>query len=344
MAAVVASGAPLSAKEKKREHLKSFGELLKRRVAVFHALVTINQAVGGLEKGQVLLFSTPDGSGAILNRKLARSMNAKFAHDLLSLKLVLRDAYKGPARPKLPPSSFKGVYVPSYAGPALQYFFKENKEGFGYLDPRNPASGLLMDSLGMVQQGVLLRNTITMLFYTYSHASNLQDARDASFSRADAHMTAAFGGQIAASHYPVADANGKSVNIPMAQAVAEGRIANPMNTFEILTERFRGHVDKKGRPSSFEPARLHNYFTQNIYALNYFSRQAAAATPDIAGIVTSLDAPDVRAAMLQEHDLVSQNAAVWGEILKPERDRRRAEKAAIKKAADKAAKAAGVAK
>lgn len=339
-----------STKDKKRAHQKAFSEALKKHVEIFNALAKLNQAVGKLEKGSVLGFPDEAGNVHTLTRNYIRSANAKFAHELAGMKVFLRDAYKVSKKAKQQPDSFKGVYVPSYAGPALIQFINGNKEGFGYVVPNRPESGYLIEQLRMAQMGVLLRNSITMLFYIYAHASSLQDQRDASYSTTDDHMDQSFGGQFPAVHLPT-DANGRNVNVSMDDAVKQGLIPEALNTYQILVPRFSKSVDKKGRPAPFDPKRLHGYYIQNIYALNYWSRNTAALvsdlanrsaeTPDQPSVVEVLDAPTSREAMLLEHNLIRSTSIAWRAELEPSRAARRAEKAAQKKAEKAAAKARG---
>jgi len=78
---------------------------------------------------------------------------------------------------------------------SLTTFFTLKPENFGFVEPGDASSGLLMDQLELVKQGFMLRNTTTMLFYIYAHYNNLQSPTNAQFTSADDVMMTAFGGE-----------------------------------------------------------------------------------------------------------------------------------------------------
>ena len=335
----------LTAEEKKakdaqyRVEVKQFGEILKGMVQIFNSLVLLNTALGQAGKGAYLAFPNPnpgnEGTMIPFNRKHLRSANAKFGRSILSLKNYLRVSKKK-TRDPVKPESFSGTYTPVYAGDALRTFFTAQPGNFGPLNPQNAAAtgvagAALMDSLPMVRQGYLLRNTSTMLFYIYAHANQLQDAANAQFARSDDVMTQAFGGQIPAAFYSYKGDDGKTVKVPMAQAVASGAIGAPMNTYQVI---------QVSRPD-FNPARFNTYFYQNIAAANYYSKAALGADANLAPAAQALLQADVRAAMLNEHNTVKAVSAEWHDLLEPARKAQRDARKKQQDAAKKALKAAG---
>lgn len=305
---------------------KEFGEILKSFVAIFNSLVLLNTALGQAGKGAFLAFPNPtpgqEGTSIPFNRKHLRSANAKFAKSILLLKNYLRASRKKTRDPVLP-ESFSGTYTPVYAGEALRSLFNP-ANNFGALHPAQGGDPLIA-SLGMATQGYLLRNTSTMLFYIYAHANELQAADNAQFASSDQAMMTAFGGKIPAAFYSYKQ-GGKSVKVPMEQAVAQGLIRAPLNTYDVI---------RVSHPT-FNPARFNTYFYQNIAASNYYSKAALAAEPALAAAAEALAQDDVRQAMLAEHNLVKQVSAEWHDILEPgrkvQRDARKKEQDAIKKA------------
>jgi hypothetical protein len=335
----------LTAEEKKerdaqyRVEVKQFGEILKGMVQVFNALVILNTALGQAGKGAYLAFPNPAAPTTYIpfNRKHLRSANAKFSKNLLLLKNYLRVSKKKSREP-VKPESFSGTYTPVFAGDALRTFFTSAPERFGPLHPvqavqTNQAGDALMTQLQMVSQGYLLRNTSTMLFYIYAHANQLQDPQNAQFARSDDVMNAAFGGQIPAAFYAFKGTDGKSAKMPMAQAVAQGVINGPMNTYQVI---------QVTRPD-FDPNRFNTYFYQNIAAANYYSKAALAADPALAPAAEALARDDVRAAMLAEHNVVKEVSGEWHELLEParkaQRDARKKEQDKVKKQAKAAGRA-----
>lgn len=342
----------LSAAEKRerdeayRVDPKQFTDILKGLVKIFNGLAVLNSALGQAGKGAYLVWDHPTQPGQFLqlNRRQIKSANSKFAAALLDLKNYLRVSRKK-TREQIKPDSFSGTYTPVYAGEALTTFFTRTPGNFGPLNPieaqrTQQAGDSLMDQLVMAKQGYLLRNTITMLFYIYAHAQNIQDPANAQFARSDDVMTEAFGGIIPAAFYSQT-AGKKTLKIPMAEAIQRGFIPAAMNTYQVVQAN---HPD-------FNPARFNTYFFQNIAAANYYSRAALAADPVFAEAAAALQLPDpipnplpaLHQAMLNEHNLVKDVSTQWHDILEPDRkvarDARKRELDAQKRAAGGAARA-----
>lgn len=343
----------LTAEEKRlrddqyRVDVKQFGAVLKNMVQVFNALTLLGAALGHAEKGAYLGFPNPTPGQPYIpfTRKHLRSANAKFAKHILLLKNYLRVSKKK-TRDPIKPESFKGTYTPVYAGPALQAFFTLQPGGFGPLSPRTATAqapgDALMNSLPMVAQGYLLRNTSTMLFYIYTHANQLQAADNAQYSRSDAVMDQAFGGEIPAAFYTYRGADGKSVKLPMAKAVATGLIADSMNTYQVISQLYPpGTRNRKGEDVGFRPERFNTYFYQNIAAANYYSKAALSDQPELAPAAEALQQEDVRQAMLREHTIVKQVSAEWHDLLEPARSEQRIARKKQQDAIKRAQKAQG---
>ena len=345
MAAVATSPRrALTAEEKEardaqfRVDTKTFGLILKRLVKNFNNLTHLNTALGQGGKGSFLTWETqtPEGVRHIpFNRKHLRSANAAFAKDVMALKNYHRVALKR-KRETIKPESFKGTYTPVYAGPALQTFFTAAPGNFGPLHPLTAAqTGVagqaLMDSLPMVQQGYLLRNTNTLLFYIYAHANQLQSEIDSRFARSDDVMNQAFGGQIPAALYAVADADGKQVKFTMDQAVASGYIPAPMNTYQVIAEKRTRDIGR----NDFDPNNFNTYFYQNISSYNYYPK-SILQQPEFKNAADALARADMRQQMLNEFYIVKGVSAEWKAVLEPTR---KAKRDANKKANDARKKA-----
>jgi len=326
--------------------IKGFSEILKQLVQIFNSLVLLNSALslGQAGKGAYLAFPNPnpgqEGTFIPFNRKHLRSANAKFAKTLLALKNYLRVSRRK-ARPAAKPSDFTGTYIPVYASQALLEFFTAAPGNFGPLHPiqatqTGQPGAALMDSLQMVRQGYLLRNTATMLFFIYAHANQLQAEDNAQYSKADQVMMTAFGGQIPAAFYSYMGADGKVVKVPMNQAVSQGLITAPVNTFQAITQLYPpGTRNKKGEDVGFRTDRFNTYYYQNIAAANYYSRTVLAAFPEFAEVAVALRQNDVLQSMLDEHTLVKAVSDEWHQLLEPgrraQRDARKKRQDAIKK-------------
>jgi hypothetical protein len=341
----------LGAEEKKarddqyRVEVKQFGEILKGLVQIFNSLVLLNTALGQAGKGAYLAYPNTAQPGTFIpfNRKHLRSANAKFSKQLLLLKNYLRVSKKK-TRDPVAPNSFSGTYTPVYAGEALQRFFNAAPGNFGPLGPKAAAaSGVagaaLMDSLQMVKQGYLLRNTSTMLFYVYAHANNLQARDNAQYASSDQVMMEAFGGQIPAAFYSYRSGE-KVEKVAMNQAVGK-LIQAPMNTYQVIGALYPpGTRNKKGEDVGFRADRFNTYYFQNMAAANYYSKTALGADAALAPAAQALARDDVRQAMLNEHEVVKAVSAEWHDLLEPGRKVQRDARKKQQDAAKKAAKAA----
>lgn len=346
----------LTAEEKKardaeyKVDVKEFGKVLKNLTHIFNALVILNSALGQAGKGAYLAFPNPQQPGTFIpfNRKHLRSANAKFAKHINLLKNYLRVSKKK-TRDPVRPESLSGTYTPVFAADALRAFFTAAPGNFGPLGPKEAAAtqqpgAALMESLQMASQGYLLRNTSTMLFYIYAHANGLQAEDNAQFARSDDIMMQAFGGQIPAAFLSYRGADGKPVKISMNEAVRQGIVQAPLNTYQAIASLYPvGTTNLKGQDVGFRPERFNTYYYQNIAAANYYSKAALAADPALADAAAALARPDVRQAMLNEHNVVKQVSEEWHDLLEPGRKQQRDARKKIQDANKKAAKAAGLA-
>ena len=217
-------------------------------------------------------------------------------------------------RQPIQPETLQGVYTPVYFGDALMHFVNAQPENFGPIDPVNALATqqprtALMDSLPLIRQGYSLRNSITMLFYIYVYVNQLQNPQNAQLTRSDQVMRAAFDGQIPASFYSYRDENGRSTKITMNQAVTQGLISGPMNTYDVIRQTY----------PDFRSASFNTYYFQNIASLNYYSRANLLADPVLQPAAAFFDDPNIQAAMVREHQTIKDVIARWQEVLEPQR-------------------------
>ncbi|CAH6421699.1 Hypothetical protein HVR_LOCUS1338 [uncultured virus] len=219
---------------------------------------------------------------------------------------------RGPATPE----TFQGLHTPVYAADALYYFLTNNPQGFGTMDPTdNDNTQLLMDNLPMTRQGYMLRNSSNLLFFIYTTYNHLPDPT-AQFVTPDDIMNQAFGGTIPAALYSYRDTDGKINNITMREAIERRLIAAPLNTYDVMDQRDPG----------FDRTQFYTHHLQTLAALNYFSEFKLGAEPTLAPVLEAIRRPDVREAMLREHNIIRQVLQLWQATLEPERRARRAQR------------------
>lgn len=245
---------------------------------------------------------------------------------------------------KKPVSSLAGIYAPviAPAGGALQQFLAQAQF--------RSASGqaALVNEIPNARQGLLLRNTLTLLMYLYMDSNGLTDARNHSFVRSDGLMQQAFGSVPAL--YNQGFANGKKV-----------KVANTANvsTYQILSAVYTGggKVDAKTgqNEKQFNPQLFKTFLFQVIAGLNYIAAKQELTTPagiaalnvaltpaqqqDIAGKAGFVQqalasaANGQRGALVAEHDAVALVSATWKAAKKAqkkaEKDAARAQRQAL---------------
>lgn len=147
------------------------------------------------------------------------------------------------------PEKLAATYTHKYLGEALQYFF--SRAVMNLYDGNNPVN--ILDYCPMLKQGHALSTTSVAVFALYSRINGLMRGR---YVVPDAIMVEAFGGTIPAYYYM--DAARK---IPMEQALSDGLIDTPLNTFQAI----------QIRSPQFNPNSFGFYFYQNMITLNSFN-------------------------------------------------------------------------
>lgn len=358
---------------------KDFSNLLKNLVIIHTNLLKLN--VDFARTGdKAKTFDARDPNTNVVTQLVltykedVKGMNRLFNARIKELGKYFRYSKTKARTTKIPTAEhLTGVHSPVLAGPALQFFFREGAANFGYEQPllaygfsEQVSTGqitvdqyqqvmaqlpALMSRLPYVQTGMLLRNTITMLFYIYAHAAQhptkrdqngqplqgLQDPNNAQLAASDAVMNAAFGGEIPAMFYSRRLVNGKDVDKSL---MSERPIEDQMNTYTNLTILHPADsMDKKRiKNIGFNPNEIHTFYFQSMAAANYVS-------PKVLDAETKAQFADmnVRQSMLDEHNIVARTSKQWKEILEPTRKESRKIRAKNNQAIAKAAKAADAA-
>lgn len=298
-------------------------EELKSMVQVFAAIVRLATALGLAGKGSYLAFPSPtDPTGQThipFKRSDLKSAVADFGKALVSLGARAR-AGKKKERKAVVPESFSGTYIPVYAGESLRaYLNPADPSTFGSSNVNVMGAANLIDLIPQAKAGLLLRNTVTMLFYAHAHAKNLQDAGNAQYIRPDAHFLNSFNGTTPAMFAFGLTAEGKDAKVFMEDYVAAG--GQSLNTFQVIAPRYpAGKVGKKGQDASFNPNLLHTYFFQNIGALNYATAAVLDSRAGYDQVTSALRDAGTKNSMLAEHNLVKAAADAWAAKLKPMQD------------------------
>lgn len=165
---------------------------------------------------------------------------------------------------------------------------------------------LLLDSLQVAQQGYMLRSTATELIWLYIVANGLQNLNNGTVGY-DTNFTHCFGDLIPAVYYAYRDANGRTERMIMTDALAQGLITAPMNTYQVLR-----NIHPELDIDAISP-----FYFHSIVSFNVQSAKQLEGQPEFAPVIAALGDAAVRQAMLQDYHIVKQALAEWKEIFKP---------------------------
>ncbi len=185
----------------------------------------------------------------------------------------------------------------------------------------------ITEVLQLVKTGYILHNTITMLFFIYTHANQLQK-ENAQFTKSDAHMDAAFEGKHPAAFYTSKVGGKKTLKITMNEAVAQGIVSEPLNTYAIISKLFPpGHTNKSGTSAAFDKNDFNTYYFQSIASLNYFSREDMADLEQLLPALNYIETSDAKQVMLLDHNIIKAVSKEWATYLEPMRKKIKESKA-----------------
>lgn len=149
--------------------------------------------------------------------------------------------------PKMTPESLKGIYAPIHLGVPFIYFINNAKMNIHH---GNKIINLI-DLFPMLKSGYALKNTLTLLMYSYS---NINELRQGQFVKTDEIMNKAFNSDIPAQYF-IGPNNSKML---MDEAIGKGLISQSLNTFESV----------KLRNANFNCNEFKNYFIQCFQMFN----------------------------------------------------------------------------
>ena len=328
--------------QKRLKYYKTTKEMVqhhKELAVLAQSTVTLALHVGSLEKNQILRFYVGEDYYEF-GKKDLRAATAKLLREIKDLSTYWKVSKKK-LKIKSGPDSLKGTYTPIYAGTVLREFFKAGA-GFGPLDPAlwkktGVMDKKLMDLLPYAQQGFMLRNTLTMLFFLYARTRDLQEKENAQFSHFDDVMKKVFMEMEAA--FYTAEGVPK---MAMADAVSKGLIKAPLSTVEVIKLKRPTFNDKRTPiiKDATEDKQIYreafpNYFFQLLAANNYYSKANLKENKEHAAVLEALNKEEVTQQMILEHNIVRDTAMKWNEYLAPSRkinrDKKKKENDARKK-------------
>jgi hypothetical protein len=317
-------------------------------------VIGLGRALHGKGRGVYLQYDANGTRVTFTQKDLSDAQKALY-RAIKEVDLYFRYSRKS-KRDKITADGFKGVYSPVVLGDVLREFFNDPK--FDQIAGKLPA----------LRSGVALRNTLTMLFYLYAHAYNLQQ-ENGSMIRPDGVMNRVFGsmqplytsvreqvgydnqgrpkyqkrktfaGAETRSTYAVMEALARTdPKIPQAQAALAAAQAMPENDAKSAKKKEKA-IKKAQREilrRSFTPAMFASFNFQVLAGLNYAGK-AVVEDPANQGLLPVqasdglMTAADALSNPTWKGYMLSEHAAVK-ELSQVYRDRRLAQKAAEKAA------------
>lgn len=309
---------------KYRAKLEKINDHIKDITSIFKSLAMLNMKMGAAPKGTQYRITTVNAQGApaaiFLSRSVVKQYNSAFAEELKDLKNYFRFAKKKrTGNRQVKPSEAKGIYSPVRLSDGLTNFFVQNAGRFGYVNPVDPNSGVLISSLTALPSGLALRNSVSLLIYIYIYANNLQDATIGSDVVLQANdpfraFLTTTAPPFAYALDQVATAKTRTTEKPEGKAkyVKVGNQGG-LTTAQILTSlgvkdisrKKKGVVNPRAEQVQFSDSKFRMFFIQSIVALNVYSKKDFQGLQGgEASLNSLLDANNVT-AMVNDHTIIN---------------------------------------
>lgn len=330
--------------------LRDYYKVSQRLAQTFSDVTFFLGIFTGSNKFATLEYVVDDKVVQINGRQIKASKNS-YKQAIKDLRWFFAAAKTKPRKAKPLVGSFSGVYSPYVAlGPLATFLAQGN---FGAVDPLAAQSQALADFIPTARRGYLLKNTLTMLIYVYVYANGLNRGQpNGQLIAADQTIVNLFKGTVPAA------LNYQEFAKPTGTGLRFVKIANGSgeNSIDISERRRKKIYDEDARLGKLKRdskglVKQYNFFNQGAFrtqlfqafiSFNYANAELANRL-GMADAVAQLNDPNTRAAMAQEHETVKATLARWAianqgikaqrkEANKAEKERKRKETAALKKA------------
>ena len=270
-------------------------EFIKSITTRYGNLMRLTRKHAKLSKGQSLSCPVEGQEPVVVSQKQLNHWQ-KLTDDLVGqARYYISAARSGPRR-KVEAKDMKGVYIPVVLGPELQDFV--TSADFGYVDPTDPKSGKLIDSLPLLSQGFAIKTTVSTILYSYMDLHELQDTENGQKVYPDKAFKDAFGGDQPALY----DDNGTlqwTTNDKGELASFEGA----KNTYEILSARPVKKTNR-GQEFKFDSESCFIIHFPSLISCNIFSTSDLDKFPSYK---EQLADTETREGLLREYELVKKN-------------------------------------
>lgn len=270
---------------KKIEYNKEVDELNKLTTY----LLRLTERYGKVKNSSHQLVFTYKGETRTLTRAELSAAEKEREKRFLALKKKYVEGIRN-SREILPPSSFKQAYAPIKVGPVFVAFFTQefNKKlpNFGQL-PKLDGDGFLpktnlLDKLPRVKEGLLLKNSLTLLMYIYATVNNLKSKEKSEGQKniPDDRMNYIFG-----------DLNSLYYQDLGKPKKLMSKTENQMSTYQVVSNKNK----------NFNPEKIENYYFQSIQSLNYYEKNDLSDKDS-----KNLSNDKIKKELLQEYELIER--------------------------------------
>lgn len=237
------------------------------------------------------LSLTKNGETRIYTRAELAEADKEYERKAQHLKKLYVEGSKN-KKTALLPTSFKSPYAPVKVGNVFTTFMgldaKKKYPNFGLLPDGNHTEGFtgfiegsnLLDNLPRAKEGLMLKNSLTLLMYIYFNVNALKSTEKSKghLNIPDERMNNAFG-KLDSLYY-------QEANQPKILMTKSGE---KMNTYAVVS----------GKNTSFNPSKIENFYFKAIQSLNIYEEKDL--TPKEVALLAN---DSLRQELLQEYYLI----------------------------------------
>lgn len=244
--------------------------------------------------GSVLQLEEDDGNQLQVSKRQLKTMKTQLIDTEIRRNLLKMLKQASKRKRNIKPSDFRGPYTPVIVADGIRKFIEFTD--FGHVDPSDPSSPKLIDSLHCIRRGYGLRNSFQALWFISVYNNNIQDEEDKTTLIANDAITRAF------SEYPAIYTNYVDVDGKIKKKTNDEKLS----TFEVLEKRYSS-LDPKVVP--FDRKKFRSYVFPTILSINIFN-----PTDLSQELCDTLKREDIKTQLLKECELIRETKEKWKEF------------------------------
>ena len=235
-----------------------------------------------------LVFTKGDETRILTRQELTNAWS-EYNKKVTGLKKLYVEGTKH-SRAQILPSSFKAAYTPIKVGPVFTAMLSADSSkrlpNFGLIPNADGtafiAGSKLLDALPRAKEGLLLKNSITLLMYIYASVNHLKstEASEGQKNIPDDRMNLIFGKNTALYYQE-----------PGTEKVLMSKSGQSLSTYDVVS----------GKNSKFNSNKIENYYFQSLQSLNIYNEEDLPAKDR-----QNLASPNIRKELLAEYEIIER--------------------------------------